>query len=191
MKNTNIALLVAHEDEDDERGAFISTPSGKIYEYWFSSMVTEKLNERFDYGCALFRNYSVERGVEFINSAHGASKFDLALTIHFDSYNKKWRNRTQVFYKKASRLASCIIDNVGKITPIVCRPHRVYDGTEGYDSLLFIRDTHMPAILIECFNGKDAAIEALFSDGLYSDRAQAWMDKFVEGVVNGIKEYYE
>ena len=200
----NLALLVAHQDKPGKtgkRGAFIKMPNDDlIYEYDFSECVAIKLLNIFrnnpDFpniriGGYIYNNHITE-AVKLLNESHKKKNpFDLAITVHFDSYPPKNRtNQTRIFHGVAKGLADSICINAKGLTPVIAS-QTVKNGATGYDNLEFIRNTHMPALLIEAFNSKDPAIERLFADGLHSDHAQAWMDNFVAGIAAGIKGFYE
>ena len=212
----NLALLVAHQDKPGKtgkRGAFIKMPNGKsnsksldnslddsLYEYDFSECIAIKLLNIFrknpDFpniriGGYIYNNHITE-AVKLLNESHEKKNpFDLAITVHFDSYPPKNRkNRVRVFYGVAEKTATIIACSINELLPHKHPTALVKNGATGYDNLEFIRETDMPALLIEAFNGKDPAIERLFADGLHSERAQAWMDNFVAGIAAGIKGYY-
>jgi len=195
-KQINIALAVAHEAVGGKRGAFIKTHGFRsyVFENDFSFMILKKLQRALaimDINGIHTGSGGVVCDVKFINDYHESvdeytgepNKLDLALTIHFDSYPAHWREMTRVFYGKHKNIARVVAKNISGTA--------VEHGQCGYKSMAFIRDTDMPALLIEAFNGKDPAIERLFADGLYSERAQKWMDNFVARIAAGIKEYYD
>ena len=181
-----------------QRGAFIpNAREGAIFEYDLSQMLSLRLVEalaEFDYKCVLWDGRGVVNDVDAINTMHttrGLSTFDMAITIHFDSYAVKNSNRMRVFCGSAGAFAKRIAESAIS-GGIYTQPARaVKHGEGGYNNYMYIRETKMPAIIVEAFNGKDPKTMALFKDGLNSKAAKKWQHDFVTGLVAGIKEYYE